>query len=250
MLKKHITKRIVLTGNKEFLFVNETEWQNKKSNLFTQENDAENSIHVFKKICHILNELEVDYWITNGTLLGVVRDKKLIPWDSDADFIVKNFNFLTIKKLIRKLDQNDFTIVIRPGIVYIKINAFKDGFKCSITEVRALGNFYFDATWYLKKSWVGEPRMLRLSKVKNTQVRIPEHPKIILSKFYRKWNIPIQSGDPSNYILYETLINEPLRTLLRIINLIPGLKDIRTLLLLKNISDEYSKIRNRNSFEI
>lgn len=241
MLKNYIIKRIVLTSNKKFLFLNETEWQNKKSDLLTQEKDAESSIHVFKKICNILNELEVNYWITNGTLLGVIRDKKLIPWDSDADFIVKNLNFSTIEKLVRKLEQNDFTIVIRPGIIYIKINAFKDGFKCSITEVRTLGNFYFDSTWYLKKSWVGEPQMLSLSKEINTKVKIPEHPKIILSKFYRDWNIPVKSEDPLDYILYETLIKEPLRTLLRTINLIPSIKDIRSFSLLKRVSAEYLK---------
>lgn len=239
MLKNYIIKRIVLTNNKKFLFLNETEWQNKKSDLFTQEKDAESSIHVFQIFCNILNELEVNYWITNGTLLGVVRDKTLIPWDSDADFIVKNLDFPTIEKLVTKLEQNDFTIVIRPGIIYIKINAFKDGFKCSITEVRALGNLYFDATWYLKKSWVGEPRMLRLSEKINTQVKIPEHPKIILSKLYRDWNIPVKSED--DLILDETLIKGPLRTLLRIINLIPSFKDIRTLSLLKRVSAEYLK---------
>jgi phosphorylcholine metabolism protein LicD len=34
----------------------------------------------------ILDELGLDYWLCNGTLLGLVRDGELIPWDGDLDF--------------------------------------------------------------------------------------------------------------------------------------------------------------------
>lgn len=34
----------------------------------------------------IFEELNVDFWISNGTLLGCVRGKDLIPHDSDIDF--------------------------------------------------------------------------------------------------------------------------------------------------------------------
>ena len=33
----------------------------------------------------ILNKKKIDYWICHGTLLGLVRDKKLIKWDNDID---------------------------------------------------------------------------------------------------------------------------------------------------------------------
>ena len=33
----------------------------------------------------ILNEYKINYWICHGTLLGIIRDKKLIPWDQDID---------------------------------------------------------------------------------------------------------------------------------------------------------------------
>tara|TARA_Y100000816_G_scaffold292619_1_gene289166 strand:- start:1021 stop:1704 length:684 start_codon:yes stop_codon:yes gene_type:complete len=33
----------------------------------------------------ILNKLKIRYWVCHGTLLGIMRDKKLIPWDNDID---------------------------------------------------------------------------------------------------------------------------------------------------------------------
>ena len=32
-----------------------------------------------------LKQLGQDYWLCNGTLLGVIRDHRLIPWDVDVD---------------------------------------------------------------------------------------------------------------------------------------------------------------------
>jgi len=40
---------------------------------------------VLLKTVEILNEFDYDYFLCNGTLLGVIRDSKLIPWDTDLD---------------------------------------------------------------------------------------------------------------------------------------------------------------------
>lgn len=51
----------------------------------------------FKLTIEILNKNKIHYWICHGTLLGVVRDNRLIPWDNDVDIaffekkIDKNF---------------------------------------------------------------------------------------------------------------------------------------------------------------
>lgn len=38
-----------------------------------------------KEIAKVLNELNVTYWLEWGTLLGAVRNGKIIPWDYDID---------------------------------------------------------------------------------------------------------------------------------------------------------------------
>ena len=39
----------------------------------------------FKECIEVLNKLKIDYWVCHGTLLGIMRDKSLIPWDNDID---------------------------------------------------------------------------------------------------------------------------------------------------------------------
>ncbi len=50
----------------------------------------------FKSAIEILNKSKIDYWICHGTLLGIIRDNKLISWDNDVD----------IAFLEKKIDKN------------------------------------------------------------------------------------------------------------------------------------------------
>lgn len=43
---------------------------------------------LFKKSVKILNDNNINYWICHGTLLGIIRDNKLLPWDHDIDFAI------------------------------------------------------------------------------------------------------------------------------------------------------------------
>lgn len=58
-----------------------------------------------------LKELSIDYWIEGGTLLGAVRDQKLIPWDHDIDMGMINKSDDTIKKVIKKLKKEFYVSV-------------------------------------------------------------------------------------------------------------------------------------------
>lgn len=42
----------------------------------------------FIETINILNKYNIKYWICHATLLGVIRDKDLIPWDHDIDIAV------------------------------------------------------------------------------------------------------------------------------------------------------------------
>ena len=53
----------------------------------------------------ILKKSNVTYWIEGGTLLGAIRDNKLIPWDHDLDLGMKFFNQNQMIKLIKELKK-------------------------------------------------------------------------------------------------------------------------------------------------
>jgi hypothetical protein len=50
------------------------------------EQEVPASTRNFQKAVEILNTTGVLFWLDQGTLLGCIRDRKLIPWDHDIDF--------------------------------------------------------------------------------------------------------------------------------------------------------------------
>ena len=44
--------------------------------------------YIFKTAVKILIDNNINYWVCHGTLLGIIRDNKLLSWDSDIDFAV------------------------------------------------------------------------------------------------------------------------------------------------------------------
>ena len=58
----------------------------------------------FRECIQVLNELKINYWLCHGTLLGILRDNSLIPWDNDIDigsWDIKNKNKI-IQSFIKK----------------------------------------------------------------------------------------------------------------------------------------------------
>ena len=63
----------------------------------------------FIEIIKILNQHKIKYWICQGTLLGIVRDKKLIPWDHDIDIAVWSGS-ISKKKITDIMLSNKFNL--------------------------------------------------------------------------------------------------------------------------------------------
>ena len=45
----------------------------------------EKSVEMFLEVTETLNKHNITYWLDFGTLLGAVREKKIIEWDGDID---------------------------------------------------------------------------------------------------------------------------------------------------------------------
>ena len=67
----------------------------------------------FKILINTLSVNRINYWVCHGTLLGIIRDKKLIPWDHDIDIGMlenkisrKIIPIILKKKVLNKLKKH------------------------------------------------------------------------------------------------------------------------------------------------
>ena len=56
--------------------------------MYIKDNSKEKVDLNFYEIIKILNKFKIKYWICQGTLLGIIRDNQLIPWDHDIDIAI------------------------------------------------------------------------------------------------------------------------------------------------------------------
>lgn len=77
-----------------------------------------------KYVTEFLEKHNIDYCISDGTLLGCIRHNGIIPWDSDFDIMIFRDGYFKLKKLMKDFRNENFDILnISPGykIFYNKI---------------------------------------------------------------------------------------------------------------------------------
>ena len=73
----------------------------KRKSMGFKNNSKEKVDKNFALAVNILNKNKIKYWICHGTLLGIIRDNQLIPWDHDIDIAVWSSN--NLKNKIKKI---------------------------------------------------------------------------------------------------------------------------------------------------
>ncbi len=89
----------------------------------------------FIETINLLNENGISYWVCHGTLLGLIRDGGLIPWDHDIDIAIWAGDFPK-NSLIELMLKNgfslkhdgsdyDFVAFIKPGGREVDFNYYR-----------------------------------------------------------------------------------------------------------------------------
>ena len=71
---------------------------------------AERMLANIAKIFHSCN---IEYWIEGGTLLGIRRENRLLPWDNDIDFSVKSTQIEKLEGFIDVLKKAGYRVKTR-----------------------------------------------------------------------------------------------------------------------------------------
>ena len=60
------------------------------------------SVNYCNEICNFLNNNNLNYFITSGTLIGLLRHNGFIPWDDDIDIGMMRKDYESLKKILKE----------------------------------------------------------------------------------------------------------------------------------------------------
>jgi len=65
---------------------------------------------ILSRVIELLDTHKIHYWVTDGTLLGIIRENRLLPWDSDIDVGVWRSEVSTVD-IIKMFEKNGFEYI-------------------------------------------------------------------------------------------------------------------------------------------
>ncbi len=92
--------------------------------------EEQKAVEALKKIKTILDRNNINYWLDEGTLLGAVREKKLIEWDHDIDLSIWYTDLEKIKPLFNEIEKTGVQVCFFEWKKHIKI--LGDGYEIDI----------------------------------------------------------------------------------------------------------------------
>lgn len=102
--------------------------------------EGENGIIALKMledVCTVLEKNNVEFWLESGTLLGIVRESRLLPWDNDIDIAVKEEYLDKLLESLSEISSLGYRIRTK---VFKKDNS---PFKKDITRIIKIRNYRF-----------------------------------------------------------------------------------------------------------
>ena len=170
---------------------------------------------LLENVARIFNQCKIAYWLEGGTLLGIRRENRLLPWDNDVDISMMQDQLNKIDILIRSLQKAGYRIRIRRfdkdsdffrkgDIRMIKIRTkhfmgFVKGKVCLDIFVKYPKdeNAYWEIDNKTKYVPLKFYRSFKKITFKNFEYSIPEFTEQYLTYRYGNWETPVKEWDTS-----------------------------------------------------
>lgn len=151
-----------------------------------------------EEVTSLLSDFGIEYYLSGGTLLGIIRDGDFIKWDWDVEIAVPAEQIIPLRKpLIEALKNACFKIhSITKSRINYKINAVKFGCRYEIMAYvledneRVRLRSKMPATFFSQGSTV---------TFRGLEFRALHPPKAYLSYNYGDWKTPVKSIKRSDY---------------------------------------------------
>lgn len=171
-----------------------------------------------KKLVEVLEKTDFSYFMTFGTMLGIVRDNKFLPFDDDLDIAIEENELFSWEKLENVLKENGFKVKHRfsyktkiteetfVDINNVSIDFFlheqnEDGFRYSYFYERKEGKIYPSPNMFsVQKMCMPKLDKVIMQKVNGIDYPVPSNFDDFLKHFYGpSWKIPDPSWVDNGY---------------------------------------------------
>lgn len=157
---------------------------NLKNYLVLKQKDVNLLYDITKKTIDLLNKNKIDYWATDGTLLGIRRSKGFIPWDDDVDIAIDIKDKLKLRSL-KDIFKNMGLELVSVG-KYMKVKHPKN--KKVWIDVFILNNGVWPQSHYANIAFKpSELYPLKKGKFGKLTMNIPNQSDKYLDRIFKDW---------------------------------------------------------------
>jgi len=182
--------------------------RSKKNKYILNGKNGKIALQMLHDITDILDKYNINYWLDFGTLLGVIRENRILPWDDDIDISIfeadKEIMINKVLPAIQKAKYRAYTKRLEEDAEPFKkgnVRAFKIRnnrlffFRGYVTlDIFIMYNYEESIYWYelgrphiLPRKLVAEFEMIEFNGKK---YRVPKEYDAYLTYHYGDWRIP------------------------------------------------------------
>lgn len=71
------------------------------------------ALQLLENVSKILQKDNLDYWLDGGTLLGIVRENRLLPWDDDVDLSIIDPGEHSLSELVKSIKKDGLRVRVK-----------------------------------------------------------------------------------------------------------------------------------------